>query len=108
MNSETFTLPQGAPEVVGTCKLDTHGFNTNDLQKINFYFENFIFSKFHRPKQKMFSKKILKFEKPRFKWKLQVNPEFSEIFEISKILGGQKSGLRRFSKNLSDRTLEQA
>ena len=33
MNSETFTLPQGAPEVVGTCKLDTHGFNTNDLQK---------------------------------------------------------------------------
>ena len=39
MNSETFTLRQGAPEVVGTCKLDTHEFNTNDLQKIEFYFE---------------------------------------------------------------------
>ena len=64
---ETFTLPQGAPEVVGTCKLDTHEFNTNDLQKINFYFENFIFSKMFRPKQKTFFRKISKFEKSRFK-----------------------------------------
>ena len=38
------------------------------------------------------------------RWKL----EFSGISEISKILCGQKSGLRRFSKNLSDRTLEHA
>ena len=46
-----FILPQSDCEVVGTCKLDTHGFNTNDLQNINLYFENIIF---FRPKQKYF------------------------------------------------------
>ena len=65
--SERFTLFQGDSGVVGTCKLDTHGFNTNDLQKINLYFENFIFPKIFRPKQKIFFRKISKFGKSRFK-----------------------------------------
>ena len=86
--SETFPMPQRAPGVVGTCKLDTHEFNTNDLQKIYFYVENFIFSKKFRPKQKTFFRKISKFEKSRFKWKLQVNPGIFENFGISQNFRG--------------------
>ena len=84
MNSETFTLPQGAPEVVGTCKLDTHGFNTNDLQKINFYVEHFIFPIRSWTKHKIFFfKKNSKFENLK-KSKFQ-NFQKCEIFEKFKI-----------------------
>ena len=67
--------------VVGTCKLDTHGFNTNDLQKIKFYFEIFIFfSKNFRPKQKIVFRKISK----------------SDFFKISKSKISTFSRIRKF------------
>ena len=97
MNSETFTLPQGAPEVVGTCKLDTHGFNTNDLQKTNFYFEIFIFSIFFSTKTKnVFEKnlEIFEFSKiPGFTWSFHLTGLVG-FFEIVSFAGAGEKFIR--------------
>ena len=65
MNSETFTLPQGAPEVVGTCKLDTYRFNINNFGKSIFIFIFFYFFDMFLNKTKNIFLKNLKHRKNR-------------------------------------------
>ena len=59
MNSETFTLPQDAPEVVGTCKLDTYRFIINSFGKLILILKILIFSICSRTKtENIFPKNI--------------------------------------------------
>ena len=74
-NFSTEGCPKSDVLGVGTWKMVTHGFNTNDLWKINFYFEIFIFSKKFRSERKLFFRKFTKF----------TTLQNSEIFEFPKI-----------------------
>ena len=80
-NSSTEGCPKSDVLGVGTWKMVTHGINTNDLWKLNFYFEIFIFSKIFRSKQKLCFRKITKSPKIRT-IKNQKIRKFSNIFEF--------------------------
>ena len=66
MNSETFTLPQGVPRVVGTWKLDTYRFSIITFEKNNKNLKIFHQKLFFSAKQKISLRKFAKSEKSVF------------------------------------------
>ena len=84
-NFSTEGCPKSDVLGVGTWKMVTHGFNTNDLWKINFYFEIFIFSREKMIETKIIFRKFTKFQKSKisnfqnFTWSFHIKSIFSDF-----------------------------
>ena len=67
MNSETFALPRDAPEIVGTCRLDTYRFIINSFGKTILILKILIFSICSRTNHKnIFPEKYQNSKNPKY------------------------------------------
>ena len=84
-NFSTEGCPKSDVLGVGTWKMVTNGFNTNDLWKIKFYFGIFIFSRKKMIETKIIFRKFTKFQKSKFSnfqtftWSFHIKSIFSDF-----------------------------